>query len=292
MNHVLDRALTHSPLGQNDEINVAVVLPKFDTTDKGIVEVISNLKKLYREILKQKAEYLKGEIILTDFSQLDLMSDQVIYNMHGENKKIHVIVEKCNGMVPAPLMNIVERGNVLLFNGPIGQLLSNKLNLALLSEHEDSNLFSIEERETIKKYIPWTRKVTADLEDYIIEHREDLVLKPGDGFGGYGVYLGRNTLHDKWKQFVSIARMDKNWVVQEYIPSYSYLYQEGEYGAVEHYIVWGIFVFGSGECGGVTRVLPVNNNKGVINASQGALFNVILDVAEVYSEREKGIKYS
>lgn len=280
VNHVLNRALTHFSPGQDDEINVAVVYSKFDPSNVETALMVSGLKDLYRGILRQKYGNLKGELVITDLFRLIVKDGRVYYNANGENKKIHVIVEKCNGLVPAPLMNVVENGNVLLFNGPISHLLSSKLNLALLSEHEDSDLFSPEERAVIKKYIPWTRKVTAGLEDFVLEHREGLVLKPGDGVAGYGVCVGYNTPHDQWKQRVAKALEDKNWVVQEYIPSYSYFYQEGESGAVEHHMVWGIFVIGSRGCGGVARVLSAKNHKGVINVRQGARLNIILEAAE------------
>jgi len=79
---------------------------------------------------------------------------------------------------------------------------------------------------------------------------------------------------------MEVALMAKNWVVQEYIPSESYIYQDGERGAVEHHMVWGIFVFGPRGAGGFTRVLPTRDHKGVINASQGARLNIILEVKE------------
>jgi len=71
-------------------------------------------------------------------------------------------------------------------------VLSSKLNISLLSEHEDSDLFTLEEREIIKTYIPWTRKTVPGLttykgepvrlEDLVTSARERLVLKPSQGY--------------------------------------------------------------------------------------------------------------
>ncbi|MCU0286499.1 MAG: hypothetical protein MUF15_08865 [Acidobacteria bacterium] len=278
--HVVEKAMAHPLLTGAGEINTVVVFPKIDNSNRKSEIIISHLKNLYQSILQKKFPGLKGDIDITDFPRLQVINGCMINKSATGNKRIHVIVEKCNGLVPMSIMDVVENGNVLLFNGPISHLMSSKLNLALLSEHENSHLFSWEEQETIKKYIPWTRKMTVDLEDYVTANREHLVLKPGDGIGGYGVSPGRNTPPELWQQNLAKALLDKNWVVQEYVPSYRYIYQDGEQGAEEHHMVWGIFVFGSRGCGGFTRVLPAKHHKGVINASQGARLNAILEVAE------------
>jgi hypothetical protein len=79
---------------------------------------------------------------------------------------------------------------------------------------------------------------------------------------------------------VKRAFREKNWLVQEYVKSYSYLYQEGEYGCAEHIAAWGVFVFGSRFGGLWIRVLPAENKKGVINSGQGAEESVVLEIEE------------
>jgi hypothetical protein len=107
-----------------------------------------------------------------------------------------------------------------------------------------------------------------------------LVLKPGDGVAGVNVNLGSGTSADHWKHLVEKALGEKKWVVQEYVPSTSYLYQNGVSGCTEHRTVWGIFVFGSREAGGFVRVLPEKGNSGVINSFQGAELGIVFEVEE------------
>jgi uncharacterized circularly permuted ATP-grasp superfamily protein len=168
--------------------------------------------------------------------------------------------------------------------------MSNKLNLALLSENKDSDIFTSEERKAINKYIPWTRKVVpgdttygtkkVKLEDFMLSRREQLVLKPSEGLGGQGVYVGRYTLPHQWKQLVEKAITEHKWVVQEYIQSQPYLYQTSENGCAEHHAVWGLFIFDSHYAGGFVRILPEKNTQGVINSSQGAEESILLEVEE------------
>ena len=75
-------------------------------------------------------------------------------------------------------MEAVKKGNLVLCNGPVARIVSNKLNLALLSEHQDTDMFTLEERETIKKHIPWTRKIVDVDSAFLLDRREHLVLNP------------------------------------------------------------------------------------------------------------------
>jgi hypothetical protein len=290
LEYVIDKAAARFSPKDHDEINMAIVLPKYVPSQGGLEALEKGVTKMYQQVLQRKNSSLGGELIFCDFLRLKVVDNHVIFAVPGKNKRIHILVEKCNGMVPVEMMNAVEAGNLLLFNGPISHLMSNKLNLALLSERENSDVFSPAEREVIKKYIPWTRRVIkgdteyegkkVELGDFILSHRERLLLKPGEGIGGYGVYPGCSTPPDLWKQQVEKALEEKNWVVQEYIPSFPYLYQQGENGCAEHHVVWGFFVYGSQRGGGYIRLLPVKNHKGVINASQGAQACILMEVDE------------
>jgi hypothetical protein len=69
-------------------------------------------------------------------------------------------------------------------------------------------------------------------------------------------------------------------VVQEYTLSRSYLYQESQHGCVPCHAVFGLFIFGSRYAGGFVRLLPEKGNNGVINAHQGAVESILVDVEE------------
>jgi len=230
--------------------------------------------------------HLNGDIFICDFEQLQ-------WNRHSlmlRGKRIHVLIEMCYGEIPITFMELVRTGNLLLCNGPITRVMSNKLNLALLSQHQASDRFSVEERETIRKYIPWTRKIIpgettykgdkVTLEDFMISNRERLVIKPSRGYGGKGVSLGFNSPPNQWKQDVENAMQEKNQVVQEYVPSHWYLYQVGAQGCASREAVWGYFIFSSRYAGGFVRIMPEADNKRVINAGQGAEESIVLEVDE------------
>jgi hypothetical protein len=268
-----------------NEINIAIALKKYrKSADQIMVE--KHFNQLYNHILHLKYSHLQGEVIICDFLHFNIHDGCIFY----KDKRIHVLVEFYQGDVPPGILEVFKKKNILLYNGPITGLLSNKLNLAILSQSEDSDLFTLQERELIKKYIPWTRKLTAgnvkfgantfNLPDFVLSNRTKLVLKPAEGKGGDDVYIGRYTPQAQWEELIKNAPGERNWVVQEYTESFPYLFQAGNNGCTEHHAIWGLFAFGTRYAGGFLRILPKENGKGVINTHQGAEKTVIFEVEE------------
>ncbi|MCP5052384.1 MAG: hypothetical protein GY940_34775, partial [bacterium] len=265
--HLVSQAREFYP--GTDEINIAFVIPAFsDDSIKQSQERYFN--GVYREVMGSTFNRLPGEVFIDKFSQLSVKGDDVLCN----NKKVHFLVEWSEGFIPKEILKVFEDGKLLVCNGAIAWLLSTKLNLALLSEMEDSELFSAAEREIIKKHIPWTRKIipgettyegqTVQLKEFMLSNREKLVLKPILGSAGKDIYIGHYTSPAEWKQMVETAMTwndwqdvrfgdypaemqwyqiakkafeVKNWLVQEYIEPPTYLYQLGENGCAEHHAV-------------------------------------------------------
>jgi hypothetical protein len=286
MDHIIAVTRKRMPRDVSHELNVLIAFGDRAERTVNNPREHAYVGHLYQQLLQQKYSPLKGEIIFGDFSNLKLLDDRLYY----QEKVIHFLLEFSNGATPFHLRIAQEKGNVLIYNGLITELISNKLNMALMSEHRDSDMFTPEEREIIKHYVPWTRKVTAgettyngrklNLEEFILSNREGLVLKPGGGHAGLDVFLGFKTPQDQWRQVVERALDEKSWVVQEKVESLPLLYQYGKDGFAEHDVVWGIFVFGSLYGGTWLRVLPKKHAEGIINLSQGAEAGVIFEVQE------------
>jgi len=278
--HIIDITLKSFP--SEEEINVALSIAN-EKALKGLKEIYSKINRIYTDCLKQKGKD-KGKIILCRYDQLTIKPDSICY----ENQKVHTIMDYYLGQVPLQFLVQFKMGKVLIYNGPVATILSHKLNLALMSEHEDSQLFTPEERETIRKYIPWTRKIEPGtntfhgeeiiLEDFIITHQKDLVLKPGLDYGGEGVYVGCNTPANQWKSVLEKAIQEENWAIQEYIPTPRLFFQWGEKGAALCDITWGLLVFGNQFAAPFMRALPPRQSHGVVNVRQGAEVPIIFEV--------------
>jgi hypothetical protein len=100
---------------------------------------------------------------------------------------------------------------------------------AVLTDPRHAALFNAREHEVIARHVPWTRVVregrsskraeTFDLVPWVRRHREGLVLKPNDEYGGAGVTLGWETGEAAWDASLqnALAAPDGTWIVQEKI---------------------------------------------------------------------------
>ncbi len=169
-----------------------------------------------------------------------------------------------------------------LFNGPLEPILTDKRNLALLSEHADSDRFDAAEREVIERHIPWSRLVregettfegrTVDLVPFLEAERERFVLKPPLEQGGKGVAMGPAVTAEQWRATLDEALAAGDWLVQEWIVSRTYLERWGQdgvdAGAWLQDRVWGPFTWGDRFAGALLRQQPVSTRR-PINASLG-----------------------
>lgn len=205
---------------------------------------------------------------------------------HGD-QRTHAVIELGEEATGPEVYRAFKAGNICLLNGPVTALLTDKRDIALLSELADSGLFSAEERELIERTVPWTRQVRLGyvtyrgereyLPDLLTSQQELWVLKDGQGWGGKGVALGRSTPREVWERYVENTLASGGWVVQEVLESRPYLYQSGEYGCVPHDVIWGPFVFGDRYAGVMLRMQP-QAARGAVNLSLSATQGLVFEI--------------
>jgi hypothetical protein len=100
---------------------------------------------------------------------------------------------------------------------------------AILTDERYAELFLPDEREMIRRHVPWTvlveeRQVARDgrkmdLVPYLRANRERLVVKPNDEYGGTGVTLGWESSESEWDAAIAraLAERQRGWVAQEKI---------------------------------------------------------------------------
>jgi hypothetical protein len=272
---------------QEDEINIAIVIfhPGL-VASMGVYDRYLNHLYLAQLQTRNQEKRVTGRIMFCTFQQMRITNDCLYY----QNQKIHIIIDYSDREISPEFLSTFKPGNVLIFNGPVSNIIANKFCLSLLSELEDSELFGFEERKTIKEHIPWTRKMSPglttykgeeiNLEDFVRANREQLVLKPAIGHGGEGVIIGGHSHTGEWQEMVTGAFHQRRWIVQERIQSHRFLFQWGENGCEECEAALGMFVYGSKLGGVFMRILPRDHSKGVINAIQGAETPIVLEVQE------------
>ena len=122
------------------------------------------------------------------------------------------------------VLRAVRARAVCLVNGVHGKVLHKKASLAVLSDEANAARFDAADLAAIRDTVPWTRVVRErrtvhdgtpiDLVPWILAHRERLVLKPNDEYGGKGITLGWTVDDATWAAAVATA-LAEPCIVQE-----------------------------------------------------------------------------
>jgi len=123
-----------------------------------------------------------------------------------------------------PLLEAARKRAVTMVNPFRCKPLHKKAIFAVLTDDDLQDLFSEAERAAIARHVPWTRRVSEertrrggadiDLPEYIRAHRERLVMKPNDEYGGKGVYIGAEMSAVDWEAALAEA-LRSSYVVQD-----------------------------------------------------------------------------
>lgn len=137
---------------------------------------------------------------------------------------LHELVER--GGMNHPILRAFRDGAVCMVNPPACKILHKKASLAVLHDERNAALFDAQEREAIALSIPWTRVVEdrrtthegrqVDLLAFAAEHRDQLVLKPNDDYGGKGIVLGWEVSDQTWQASLRTA-LREPYIVQQRI---------------------------------------------------------------------------
>jgi hypothetical protein len=184
------------------------------------------------EILQARFEKLGVPTIICDPRDLEFKSN----TLTAQGRKIEFVYRRVlmNDIIARPaecaaLMAAYESRAVCVANTLRCKIPHKKAFFAVLTDERNREMFSPEERELIRRHVPWTRLVgeirttrageSIDLLSHIRQHRENFVLKPNDEYGGAGVLLGWETDPAAWDAAIARAVKDGygTWVVQEKI---------------------------------------------------------------------------
>lgn len=125
-----------------------------------------------------------------------------------------------------PVIQALRDRKVCMVNPLTCKILYKKASFAVLTDERNAGLFAPAELDAIAAHIPWTRVVEQrktnyrgkeiDLVPFVMENRDQLVLKPNDEYGGKGIVLGWLADRAEWEHAVQTA-LAEPYVVQQRI---------------------------------------------------------------------------
>lgn len=181
-------------------------------------EALENLfaKRGYKTVIADPRELVfKNGLLYYNDTVIDIVYRRVI---------VRELLDKIDDV--EDFLKAYKRKAFCMVNPLSSRIASSKAVLSVLTNPEYDDLFTDEENEAKREYLPWTRR-TVDAEkfyggrkiymiDFLKDEKETLVLKPAEGYGGKDVRIGRETTEEEWN--VAIDRALKgDWVVQEFI---------------------------------------------------------------------------
>ena len=118
------------------------------------------------------------------------------------------------------ILEAFDNGKVLIINDPRIIAIQAKGFFAYLWElvRSDSTLISREEKEAIKKCIPYTEVFDISKKEKVLEKKNDIVLKSSLGRYSQEVYIGKTYSDEEWKKQIDyIINSPKMHIIQELI---------------------------------------------------------------------------
>ncbi|HEX3867297.1 MAG TPA: circularly permuted type 2 ATP-grasp protein [Gemmatimonadaceae bacterium] len=136
------------------------------------------------------------------------------------------LVERGGSGIDHPILRAVRDHAVCMVNPPSCKILHKKASLAVLHDERNAHVYDENERAAITASIPWTRVVEErrtthegaeiDLLPFVAEHKDQLVLKPNDEYGGKGIVLGWEADDAAWTSTIELA-LREPYIVQQRI---------------------------------------------------------------------------
>jgi len=125
-----------------------------------------------------------------------------------------------------PVLDAFRDGNICFINPFSSRVGGLKCVLWFMTDDRTAHLFNAEEKRIIAETIPWTRFMKEgktnrngteiDLFEHVRKNKDQFVLKPNAGYGGFGVTIGRSVTQQRWEEVIEAATRE-SWVVQEVV---------------------------------------------------------------------------
>jgi len=212
---------------------------------------------------------LIGEQLYADGQPVDLVYRRVII---GE------LLSRRQEKGISDFLGAFERGLVCVLNPFSSRISGSKAFMAVLSDEKYDSLFNGEQNRVRAECVPWTRVLCEgqesclgqrlDLFEFVRASRNDMVIKPTNGYGGKEVNIGREVDQSSWEDLLhDAARRPGYWTVQEYvdIPEESFPTLESGLCFEDLKVNLNPYLFAGRYAGSFVRL----SKSSVINVTQG-----------------------
>ena len=226
------------------------------------------------------ADLVEGRDLLVDQDVLYMKTTRglsridVLY-LRMDDAFLDPLVFRLDSVLGVPgLMHAYRAGNVALANAPGNGIADDK---AIYAYTPDIIRYYLDEDPVIP-IVPTYICAKDDDRAYVLEHLDEMVVKPTDASGGYGLLVGNHASKEELRKFSSdIRKTPEHYIaqpIQKLSTHPSFVEQDGEKGLFPRHVDLRPYAVcgADGEVtvlpGGLTRVALRQGNL-VVNSSQG-----------------------
>lgn len=229
--------------------NVAIV----DFKESGTPYEFEEFKKAYikrgyrAEIVDpRELKYIDGKLYYEDMN-IDMIYRRIV---------TREFIEKSSEI--SDLIEAYRDGAVCMIGSMKSQIMHNKIIFKILYDEDTLEFLADEERNFIKKHIPYTEEFKGSRSVYekVLNHKDEYILKPKDSYGSKGVYAGKDFTYEDWSKKLDEV-FGKDYLFQEFFEPYKtkfVVFEDGELKIKEFGTITGLFLYNEKFAGLYTRV--------------------------------------
>ena len=256
-------------------LNIAFAEDK--TLTSGITEFPS-LAEFYNKKFGKKCEM---KTYMVDPRELYLKNDEIYYKNHEidiiyRDFELVELFKMGKGEHVRAIKAAFKKNQVI---SSIAGEIDHKSCWEVLRDKRFAKIFKTLMDAGILKHIPWTKIIrdirtdspdgkNVELLNYIRKNKENLILKPNRGYGGYGIVIGKDTTQQHWDEMIDRGCVEYGkWIAQEYrkvsTKTFPALDESGDIVFEEFYTVYGL----AGTPEGI-GILGRASQKKIVNVAQ------------------------
>jgi hypothetical protein len=199
----------------------AVVCWKDSTILNDVLEIVETYKRRgYEAIFADPSDFeYDGKLVKIEGTVIDAVYRDAIDDFIKPKFWPH-----CQNIISA-----YRDGNICFVNPVRAATGDFKTLPAIMSDEKYRSLFTEDEWDTMVQTVPWTRKFKAgeittfnskkiEMVKLLKQEKDAFVLKPNEGYGGFGIFIGCDCSQGDWDRAVDKAvAPGMNYAVQEFV---------------------------------------------------------------------------
>lgn len=149
------------------------------------------------------------------------------------------------------------------------QVVHNKIVFKILHDEDTLEFLDEEERDFIKKHIPYTGlfKGKREVFDHVLKNKNKYIMKPYDLNASRGVFTGRDCTDEEWKEKLEKV-WNRDYLYQEFVEPYTrefVVFNDEGLSMEEFGTIIGLFMYKERLAGLYTRIGKNNIISGIID---------------------------